>query len=236
MDEGIRIQKVLAQAGVGSRRVCDELVAKGRVKVNGQVAILGQRVNDGDKIQIGKKFIPTKQDLEYYLLNKPKGYVCSVKDNHNSKNVIQLISSKTRLFPVGRLDKDSQGLLIITNDGDLTFALTHPSKSVWKKYLVVVDKEINNDFLIRMRDGINLEDGKTAKAKVKQLGKDSFYISIHEGKNRQIRRMCEALKYNVQMLKRVSIGNLNDDSLKEGQYRKLTQNEILSLYNISKKS
>lgn len=229
--DGVRIQKVLAQAGIGSRRHCDELVSKGKVKVNGQVAVEGQRVSDSDIIEVDNKVIPTNSEYEYFLLNKPLGYVCSLKDKHNKKWVVDLISTNEhRIFPVGRLDKNTSGLLILTNDGYLTNQLTHPSKGVWKKYLVVVNKTMANNDLNKLKNGIQLEDGITAKAKVKQLGKDSFYLQIHEGRNRQIRRMCKALGYEVVELSRVAIGSLQDKTLELGEYRELTKEEVLRLY------
>jgi 23S rRNA pseudouridine2605 synthase len=232
MTQLIRIQKVLARAGLGSRRVCDDLVAAKRVKVNGELAILGQRVAVTDTIELDNKIVPINNELEYYLLNKPKGYVCSLSDPHNPDSVIDLMpKTANRVFPVGRLDKDTTGLLIITNDGQLAFNLTHPSKGVWKKYLVEVDSPVSPEHIKVLRSGVELDDGITAQAKVKPLGKSSFYISIHEGKNRQVRRMCEELGYEVKSLSRVAISFLADSTLKLGEHRELTQQEVLKLYS-----
>jgi 23S rRNA pseudouridine2605 synthase len=229
-EDGVRLQKVLAQAGLGSRRTCEALIERGRVRVNGEVAVLGRRVDpEIDVIEVGGAQIGVKAGLVHYLLNKPAGVITTASDPQGRSAVVDLVPAEPRVFPVGRLDGDSEGLLLLTNDGDLTHRLTHPSYGVDKEYLVEVDSPPSKGDLARLRDGIELDDGRTAPAKVAQLGERLLRITIHEGRNRQIRRMCEAVGHPVVRLVRTRIGPITDRTLKPGEWRALTQDEVRSL-------
>jgi 23S rRNA pseudouridine2605 synthase len=229
-EDGVRLQKVLAQAGLGSRRTCEALIERGRVRVNGDVAALGRRVDpEVDVIEVGGAQIGVKPGLVHYLLNKPAGVISTASDPQGRRTVVDLLPPEPRVFPVGRLDGDSEGLLLLTNDGDLTHRLTHPSYGVDKEYLVEVESPPSKGDLARLRDGIELDDGRTAPAKVAQLGERLLRITIHEGRNRQIRRMCEAVGHPVVRLVRTRIGPITDRTLKPGEWRALTQDEVRSL-------
>ncbi len=228
--EGERLQKVLAARGWGSRRVCEELIAGGRVQVNGEVAVLGRRVDvEVDRVTVDGAPVGVHPELVYYLLNKPPGAVTTAKDTHGRRTVVDLVPSEPRVFPVGRLDAESEGLLILTNDGDLAHALTHPSHGVDKEYLVHVDGVVDAGGLRRLRDGVELEDGITAPARVSQPTAGVLRITIHEGRNRQIRRMCAAIGRPVRRLVRVRIGPLRDAHLAPGAWRALTDQEVIEL-------
>ena len=228
--DGIRLQKVLAQAGLGSRRACEELIDRGRVRVNGERAVLGRRVDpESDVIEVDGAQIGVKAGLVHYLLNKPAGVITSASDPQGRPVVVDLVPAEPRVFPVGRLDADSEGLLLLTNDGDLTHRLTHPSFGVDKEYLVEVDGEPARGALARLREGVELEDGRTAPAKVAQLDARLLRITIHEGRNRQVRRMCEAVGHPVLRLVRTRIGPITDRALKPGEWRALTQDEVRAL-------
>jgi 23S rRNA pseudouridine2605 synthase len=230
--EGERLQKVLAAAGYGSRRVCEELIADGRVTVNGEVAILGRRVDPAsDRIEVDGHPAPTRPGLVHYLLNKPRGVVSTAKDTHGRPTVVDLVPAEPRVFPVGRLDADTEGLLVLTNDGDLAHLLTHPSRGVEKEYLThVANGPLSAGALRRLRDGVELDDGVTAPAQVSQPEPGLLRITIHEGRNRQVRRMCEAVGHPVQRLVRVRVGSVSDRRLKPGNWRPLTSDEVRSLY------
>jgi 23S rRNA pseudouridine2605 synthase len=228
--DGIRLQKVLAQAGLGSRRACEELIDRGRVRVNGERAVLGRRVDpESDVIEVDGAQIGVKAGLVHYLLNKPAGVITSASDPQGRPVVVDLVPAEPRVFPVGRLDADSEGLLLLTNDGDLTHRLTHPSFGVDKEYLVEVDGEPARGALARLREGVELEDGRTAPAKVAQVDARILRITIHEGRNRQVRRMCEAVGHPVLRLVRTRIGPITDRALKPGEWRALTQDEVRAL-------
>lgn len=228
--EGIRLQKVLAQAGLGSRRVSEDLIEARRVRVNGEVAVLGRRVDpEVDVIEVDGAQIGVKAGLVHYLLNKPAGVVTTASDTHGRPTVVELVPTEPRVFPVGRLDADSEGLLLLTNDGDLTHRLTHPSFGVEKEYLVEVQGEPHRGALARLREGVELDDGRTAPAKVALLDARLLRITIHEGRNRQVRRMCEAVGFPVLRLVRTRIGTLTDRTLKPGEWRVLTQDELRAL-------
>lgn len=231
MPEGERLQKVLASVGWGSRRVCEALIEDGRVTVNGEVAELGRRVDvEHDRVEIDGVPIGVKPGLVYYLLNKPQGVVTTARDTHGRPTVVTLVPASPRVFPVGRLDIDSEGLLLLTNDGELTQLLTHPRHGVEKEYLVeVAGGNVAQGALRRLRDGMELDDGVTAPAKVSQPSPGVLRITIHEGRNRQVRRMCTAIGHPVQRLVRVRVGPLRDPKLAPGAWRPLTSAEVKRL-------
>ena len=227
LPQGIRLQKVLASAGLGSRRVCDDLIAEGRVTVNGEVAVLGRRVDPAaDRVELDGAPIGVLPDLVYYLLNKPQGVVTTSKDTHGRPTVVELLPAEPRVFAVGRLDADTEGLLLLTNDGDLANRIAHPSHGVEKEYLAEVDGgRVSPGHIRQLRDGIELDDGITAEARVAQPEPGVLRITIHEGRNRQVRRMCAAIGHPVRRLVRTRIGPLADRSLAPGAWRELTTAE-----------
>ena len=228
--EGERLQKVLARAGLGSRRACEELIEEGRVTVNGEVAILGRRVEiAADQVAVDGVIIGVAPGLVHYLLNKPRGVVCTASDPQGRPTVVELVPSDARVYPVGRLDTDTEGLLLLTNDGELTHRLTHPSFGVEKEYLAEVEGEPSRGSLRILREGVALDDGTTAPAKVSAVSPSLLKIVIHEGRNRQVRRMCEAIGHPVQRLVRTRIGPLRDGSLEPGAWRVLTVDEVRAL-------
>ena len=230
LPEGERLQKILAQAGVGSRRVCENLIEDGRVSVNGEVARLGQRASaDVDLIEVDGAAIGTRPGLVHYLLNKPAGVVTTAQDTHGRPTVVEIVPDEPRVFPVGRLDAETEGLLLLTNDGELTHRLTHPSFGVDKEYLAEVDGSPSRGAIRRLREGVELDDGPTAPAKVSLVSPTLLRIVIHEGRNRQVRRMCEAVGHPVVRLVRTRIGPLSDTELAPGQWRSLTRDEVRTL-------
>ena len=229
-DTGQRLQKVLAQAGLGSRRTCEELIADGRVTVNGEVATLGTRADpEVDAIEVDGARIGVREGLVHYLLNKPAGVVTTASDPQGRPTVVGLVPAEPRVYPVGRLDADTEGLLVLTNDGELAHRLTHPSFGVDKEYLADVTGTPSRGALRRLREGVELEDGPTAPARVSLVGDHTLRITIHEGRNRQVRRMCEAVGHPVRRLVRVRIGPLADRRLPPGEWRPLTQAEVRAL-------
>ncbi len=227
---GDRLQKVMARVGVGSRRVCEELIVAGRVTVNGEVPVLGRRVDPAvDRVELDGVPLPIQTDLVHYLVNKPAGVVSTVEDTHGRPTVVALVPEVPRVFPVGRLDMDTEGLLIVTNDGELTHRLTHPSFGVAKEYLAHVEGEPTSGEIRRLREGVELEDGPTAPARVSVVAPDLVRIVIHEGRNRQVRRMCAAVGHPVIRLVRTRIGPITDPSLGPGSYRSLTFDEVRGL-------
>jgi 23S rRNA pseudouridine2605 synthase len=231
--DGERLQKVLAQRGFGSRRVCEELIEQGRVTVNGEPAQLGRRVDVlRDAVAVDGVAVGVRPDLVYYLLHKPYNVITTVKDTHDRVTVVELVPSEPRVFPVGRLDLDSEGLIILTNDGELTHHLTHPSFGVEKEYLVHVrcgPDGVPETALNKLRRGVELDDGITSPAKVGQVQPGVLRIVIHEGRHRQVRRMCDAVGHEVNRLVRTRIGTLVDATLKPGEWRLLTTQEVRSL-------
>lgn len=227
---GERLQKVLAATGWGSRRSCEELIAAGRVTVNGEVAELGRRVDPmRDLIEVDGAPVGVKPGLVYYLLNKPTGVVTTAKDTHGRKTVVDLVPREPRVFPVGRLDVDTEGLLLLTNDGDLAHRISHPSRGVEKEYLVHVRGRVAPGELRRLREGVELDDGMTAPAEASQPTPGVLRITIHEGRNRQVRRMCEAVGHPVLRLVRTRIGPITDRNLRPGDWRELSTGERRSL-------
>ena len=228
--EGERLQKVLAQAGIGSRRVCEDFIDEGRITVNGEVAVLGRRVDpEHDLIEFDGAAIGVRAGLVHYLLNKPAGVVTTSEDTHGRPTVVQLVPAEPRVFPVGRLDAETEGLLLLTNDGELTHRLTHPSFGVEKEYLAQVRGNPTRGELRRLREGVELDDGPTAPAKASLVGTDTVKLVIHEGRNRQVRRMCDAIGHPVIRLVRTRIGPLTDTRLAPGEWRPLTVAEVRSL-------
>lgn len=233
--DGDRLQKVLARAGIGSRRVCEDYIVRRRIRVNGEVAILGRRVHpESDVIEFDHVRVTTRADLVHYLLNKPRGVVTTAHDPQGRQTVLDLVPSEQRIFPVGRLDLDSEGLIVLTNDGDLAQALTHPSLGVEKEYLAELRGVPTRSDLRLLREGIELEDGLTAPATVtlsdEHGGNSAISIAIHEGRNRQVRRMCEAIGHPVRRLIRVRIGPIADPGLSPGEWRELNPSEVRSLH------
>ncbi|MDP1806859.1 MAG: pseudouridine synthase [Acidimicrobiales bacterium] len=230
LSEGERLQKVLAAAGLGSRRVCENLNDEERVTVNGEVAILGRRVDpENDRIEVDGLRVPVRPGLVTYLLNKPRGVVTTASDPQGRPTVVELVPAEPRIFPVGRLDTDTEGLLLLTNDGDLAHRLTHPSFGVEKEYLAQVDGSPTPAELRRLRHGIELDDGMTAPAKASLTAPGAVRLVIHEGRNRQVRRMLEAVGYPVTRLVRTRIGPLADRRLKPGEWRVLELEEVRAL-------
>jgi 23S rRNA pseudouridine2605 synthase len=232
---GERLQKVLAQAGLGSRRACEALIEAGRVEVNGEVAALGRRVDpEHDRVTLDGVTIPVRPGLVYYLLNKPAKVVTTASDPEGRPTVLDLVPREPRVFPVGRLDWDTEGLLLLTNDGPLAHELTHPSRGVPKTYLAEVAGVPGRAALRRLREGVDLEDGRTApaRARVTQATPTgaALEIVVHEGRNRQVRRMCEAVGHPVRRLVRIRFGPLRDQRLSPGEFRSLEPAEIRALY------
>lgn len=227
---GERLQKVLARIGIGSRRVCEDLIADGAVTVNGEVAQLGRRVDvDVDEVAVNGVIIGVRPGLVHLLLHKPVGVVTTADDPQGRPTVLELVPEVPRVFPVGRLDMDTEGLLLLTNDGDLAHRLTHPSFGVEKEYVAHVDGEPTRGELRLLREGVQLDDGVTAPAKAALLGPGVLRLTIHEGRNRQVRRMCEAIGHPVKRLIRTRIGPLADRKLKSGDWRPLTPEELRAL-------
>jgi 23S rRNA pseudouridine2605 synthase len=227
---GERLQKILAQAGLGSRRTSEDLIAEGRVTVNGEVATLGTRADpEHDEIEVDGARIGVRQGLAHYLLNKPAGVVTTASDPQGRPTVVSLVPAEPRVYPVGRLDVDTEGLLVLTNDGELAHRLTHPSFGVDKEYLADVEGTPSRGALRRLREGVDLDDGPTAPARVSLLGDHTVRITIHEGRNRQVRRMCATVGHPVRRLVRVRIGPLADHRLPPGEWRALTQAEVRAL-------
>ncbi len=228
LPQGERLQKVLAIRGFGSRRVCENLIAEGRVRVNGDVAVLGRRVDaEHDTVEVDGVPIGLRPDLVYYLLNKPAGAVTTASDTHGRATVVDLVPAEPRVFAVGRLDMDTEGMLLLTNDGELANRIAHPSHGMDKEYLAEVDGgAVSNGGLRQLREGVELDDGVTSPAKVSQPAAGVLRITIHEGRNRQVRRMCEAVGHPVRRLVRVRIGPLRDAELAPGEWRALSADEL----------
>lgn len=230
-----RISKVIANAGYCSRRKADEYIKKGLVEVNGNVVTLGTKVKNSDIIKVNGTFLK-KEEKEYYILYKPRGVVTTTKDEKNRKIVTDLVSTKSRIYPVGRLDYDTTGILLLTNDGKLANLLMHPRNKIDKKYIVKVEGIVPSTILKKLNTGVIIDGRKTApaKAKLKKYNKKSNYsiveITIHEGRNHQVKKMFETLGYEVKKLKRETYSFLDLHGLKVGEYRMLNPKEIKKLY------
>lgn len=229
--ELMRINKYLAQKGVASRREIDKMIENNEIKVNGKVVVPGQKVNDKDEITIKGKKLEKKQEKKYYfLLNKPKGVISASKDDRGRKTVTDLINCDERLFPIGRLDFDTEGAILLTNDGEIFNRVIHPKGEVFKEYYVIIKGEIKDKDLSKLARGVMLDDGMTLPAKTKILkresGRSEALISIREGRNRQVRRMFESVNHPVIYLKRLSVGKIKLGDLEVGKYRNLTKDEV----------
>ena len=232
----MRLQKYIADAGIASRRKAEELIKEGRVSVNGAVIdIMGYTIKDGDVVSVDGEKILKAEAKVYYMLNKPKGYVTTVHDQFDRPCVLDLIKSETtkRVYPAGRLDYNTEGLLILTNDGEFVNKITHPSYNIEKKYIAVINGKLTDVEAEKLRKGVVIDKKKTYPAKVfvSEIFKDKSVveITISEGRNRQVRKMFEAVGHNVIDLKRVSLGNLTLGNLKTGKIRKLNPNEVQAL-------
>ncbi|MGN0533588.1 MAG: pseudouridine synthase [Eubacterium sp.] len=234
----VRLQKYMAECGVASRRKSEELIEMGKVKVNGHIAHIGDKINPKkDIVTVRGKKINKEEKMYYLMLNKPRGYVTTVSDELGRKTVMDLIDIKARVYPVGRLDKDSEGLLLLTNDGSFANALTHPKHNYAKVYRVTVRPSVNDEILDRLRNGIEIDGRKTAPCDVniitQEEGRVVLEFILREGRNRQIRKMCEAVELQVARLKRISIGPVKLGMLQTGKYRQLTDNEVRKLMRSS---
>lgn len=232
MLEEMRLQKYIASAGVCSRRAAEEYIKNGRIKVNGKVVSeLGVKVTTKDAVFVDNKKIEIENNKIYIMLNKPHGYITTMCDEKGRKCVKDLIHEKERVFPLGRLDRDTTGLLLLTNDGDFANKVMHPSKEIYKTYVAKIDKEITLEDVEKLKNGVDIGDFVTSKAKVKILKENLVEIKICEGKNRQVRRMFDSLGYKVLKLNRTKVGQLELKNLKMGSYIKLTEKDIMKIFN-----
>jgi len=227
----MRINKFLSAAGIVSRRGADKWIEAGRITINGQVAELGSRVDEGDEVRVDGNIVQTESELVYIALNKPVG-ITSTTERHIEGNVVDFVNHPLRIFHIGRLDKDSNGLLLLTNDGDIVNEILREEHGHEKEYIVTVDKPLSKEFVRQMESGVHILDTKTKPCKVRQLGPRKFNITLTQGLNRQIRRMCSALGYHVQTLQRTRILNIHLGDLPIGHWRDLTENELQTLFNM----
>ena len=232
-----RINKYLSEVGYCSRRVADCLIEEGKVTINGEIPEMGTKVEDGDQVEVEGQRIEksTKREKIYLVFNKPAGIVCTTDRRVESDNIIDFIKYPTRIFPIGRLDKPSEGLIFLTNDGDIVNKILRARNNHEKEYIVSVNRPINRDFIQRMSNGVEILDTITKNCFVKQLGPKKFRIILTQGLNRQIRRMCESLVFRVKSLKRVRIMNIKLD-VSTGEYREFTKEELLELNELLENS
>ena len=237
-----RLQKIIANLGYTSRRNAENLITNGKVKVNGvTVTTLGTKVKTSDTIEVEKTILDNNKNYEYYLLNKPREIISSSKDEHGRQTVVDIVDSSQRIYPVGRLDYDTTGAILLTNDGYLANKLMHPSSNIEKRYIAKVSGLVTGAEINKLRSGIIIDGKKTARAKVKlkkydkKTDKSIVELTIHEGRNHQIKKMFTSLNHDVVKLKRETYGSLDLTNLKPGEYRKLTNKEIAILYSLIKK-
>ena len=232
-----RINKYLSEVGFCSRRAADILIEEGKVSINGEITEIGSKVKEGDQVEVeGQKIInPTKQKNIYLAFNKPTGIVCTTDRRVEPNNIIDFIKYPKRIFPIGRLDKPSEGLIFLTNDGDIVNKILRSKNNHEKEYIVSVNRPINKDFIQSMSNGVEILDTITKNCFVKQLGQKKFKIILTQGLNRQIRRMCESLGYRVKSLKRVRIMNIKLD-VPTGKYREFTKEELIELNRLLENS
>ncbi len=229
MNEGTRLNKYFSEIGFCSRRAADKLIEQGRVKVNNQGALVGQKVTQNDEIKVDGEILNISKEKQIYLaFNKPVGIVCTTDTRVEKNNIIDFINYPSRIYPIGRLDKPSEGLIFLTNDGDIVNKILRARNNHEKEYIVTVNKPITTDFIFKMSQGIPILNTITRKCFVKQIHKKQFRIVLTQGLNRQIRRMCEHLNYRVIKLKRIRIMNITLD-IDPGKYRELTESEINSI-------
>jgi pseudouridine synthase len=233
--EPVRLNKYLSEAGVCSRREADRLIETGRVTVDGQRAQTGMRIVPGQVVKVGNKVVSKQDEMIVLAVNKPRGIVCT-EERRERDSIVRFLNYPVRVTYIGRLDKDSHGLLLMTNNGDIINKMMRAANKHEKEYKVTVDKEITEDFLKKMAAGVPILDTVTRPCTVKKIGKYTFSIILTQGLNRQIRRMCEALGYEVKDLLRVRVMNITLNGLKDGQYRKLTDQELNELYDQLKDS
>lgn len=232
--EPVRLNKYLSEAGVCSRREADCLIESGRVTVDGQKAQTGMKITPGQVVRVGKKTVSRQDDMIVLAVNKPRGIVCT-EEKREKNSIVRFLDYPVRVTYAGRLDKDSRGLLLMTNNGDIIDRMMRGANRHEKEYKVTVDKEITEEFLKKMSEGVPILDTVTRPCRVSRIGKYTFSIVLTQGLNRQIRRMCEALGYEVKDLVRVRVMNIRLGSLKEGQYRKLSDEELEELYDLLNK-
>ena len=231
--EAVRLNKYLSEAGVCSRREADRLIESGKVTVDGVTAQMGMRVTAGQIVKVGKKTVSKQDEMIVLAVNKPKGIVCT-EDQRERDSIVRFLNYPVRVTYAGRLDKDSRGLLLMTNNGDIINQMMRAANRHEKEYKVTVDKEITEQFIKKMSEGVPILDTVTRPCTVKKIGKYTFSIILTQGLNRQIRRMCAAFGYEVKDLVRIRIMNIRLGSLKEGAYRKLTDEELEELYEMLK--
>ena len=231
--ESVRLNKYLSEAGVCSRREADRLIESGKVTVDGVTAQMGMRVTAGQIVKVGKKTVSKQDEMIVLAVNKPKGIVCT-EDQRERDSIVRFLNYPVRVTYAGRLDKDSRGLLLMTNNGDIINQMMREANRHEKEYKVTVDKEITEQFIKKMSEGVPILDTVTRPCTVKKIGKYTFSIILTQGLNRQIRRMCAAFGYEVKDLVRIRIMNIRLGSLKEGAYRKLTDEELEELYEMLK--
>lgn len=229
--EPVRLNKYLSEAGVCSRREADRLIESGKVTVDGRKAQTGMRIQPGQEVRVGKRLVPRKDEMVVLAVNKPRGIVCT-EEKRERNSIVRFLHYPVRVTYVGRLDKDSRGLLLMTNNGDIINRMMRAANHHEKEYKVTVDHEITDRFLEKMAGGVEILDTVTRPCKVQKLGKYTFSIILTQGLNRQIRRMCGALGYEVKDLVRVRVMNIRLGSLKEGEYREVTDEELEELYRL----
>ena len=233
--EPVRLNKYLSEAGVCSRREADRLIETGRVTVDGKTAQTGMKIIPGQEVRVGKKLVSKGDEMVVLAVNKPRGIVCT-EEKRERNSIVRFLDYPIRVTYIGRLDKDSRGLLLMTNNGDIINRMMRAANYHEKEYKVTVDKEVTDEFLGKMAGGVPILDTVTRPCRVRKIGKYTFSIILTQGLNRQIRRMCEALGYEVKDLLRVRVMNIRLGSLKEGEYRELTDEELDELYSLIQES